>query len=138
MLSPELIQAAVISLLKADAPLVAKLTAADRIKEAEWRGTGFEYPAVRVAVTSDSPWGTGQCAEANLALAGRLIVLSKDDSSAECLQVMALVRNAIQGRRLAGVGLTSMQLRPEMTSYPAREDTIWRGEIVFATVAMET
>jgi hypothetical protein len=137
VLSPDVIQAAVIALLKADAPLVAALTDATSIKEAGWRGTTFNYPAIRLSLTGHSPKGNGQCAEANLALGGRLIALSKDDSSDECLKLLGLMCDAIQRKRLAGTGLTSMELRPEITSYPVREDTIWRGEIVFATTTVE-
>jgi len=138
MLSPYDIQAALITLLKADAPLVAALADAGAIKEAEWRGTDFEYPAVRVDITGGSPQGNGACAEQWIGVAGSIIVLSKEDSSAECLTLLGLVQNAVQRKRLTGVGMTGLEIKIDQTVYPFREINLWRGEIVFATVAIET
>lgn len=138
MLSPETIQKAMITLLKADAPLVAALTDAARIKEADWRGTTFEYPAVRLDISAMSPQGNGPCAESWLGIAGSIYVFSKEHSSEECLQILGLVENAIQRKRLTETGMTSLELRPEIVNYPIRDDDIWRGEVIFATVAIET
>jgi len=129
---------ALLALLKADVPLVGALASPECIKEAEWRGTDFDYPAVRVDVTDRRPEGTGACAEAWLGVTGRLIAYSKEDSSAECLVLLGLLQNAIQRRRLALVGLTSLDLKVVQTVYPFRELNLWRGEVIFATTAIET
>jgi len=138
MLSPAVIQAALIALLKANAPLVAALPGAAHIKEADWRGTTFDYPAVRVDIGSGIPEGTGACAEEWTRLAGSIIVLSKADSSAECLSIMGLIQNAIIRHRLAGAGLTSLDLKVDQAAYPFRQDDIWRGEVLFYTTAIQT
>jgi hypothetical protein len=138
MLSPDTVQAALVAVLKANGTLVGALAGPDSIKEAQWRGTTFDYPAVRVDITDMRPQGNGACAEQWLAVAGAIIVFSKIDSSVECMTVLGLVQNAIQRRRLAGAGLTSLDLRVEFVVYPYREGNIWRGEIAFGTTAIET
>jgi len=137
MLSPYDIQAALIALLKADPLLVAALPVADAIKEAEWRGTDFDYPAVRVDITGGSPQGNGACAEQWIGLAGSIIVLSKVDSSAECLTLLGLVQNALQRERLTGAGMTGLEMKIDSVAYPFRELNLWRGEILFYTTAIE-
>ena len=48
MRTPDEIQIALIERLKANTALVALLGTADQIKETEWQGAEFTYPAVRV------------------------------------------------------------------------------------------
>jgi hypothetical protein len=138
MISPNVVQAAIVALLKADAPLVAGLAGDPaRIKEADWRGTGFDYPAVRVDITDMRPTGNGNCSEQRLGVTGAIIVYSKVDSSAEAAQVLGLVENAIQQKHLSGAGMGSQVLRPFQTNFPYRDNDIWRGEVVFATTVFE-
>jgi hypothetical protein len=138
MLSPTTVQAALVALLKADPLLVAALSSADAIKEAQWRGTKFAYPAVRVDISDMRPQGNGACAKRWLATAGSILVYSKGDSSAECENILGLVENAIVGRHLSAAGLTSLEFRVDQVVYPFRETNLWRGEILFATTAIET
>jgi len=138
MLSPHEVQAAFITLLQGNAALVAALAGPEAIKEAEWAGSSFDYPAVRLDIADMRPQGNGACAARWLSVTGSIIVLSKGDSSAECLTVLGLVQNAIQGRHLTGAGLTSLEVRVEQAIYPYREDNIWRGEIPFATTVIQT
>ncbi|MCJ7527443.1 MAG: hypothetical protein MUO37_04930 [Methyloceanibacter sp.] len=138
MISPDVVQAAIIALLKADAPLVASLAADPaRIKEADWRGTDFEYPAVRVDITDMRPTGNGNCSEQRQGVTGSIIVYSKVDSSAEAAALLGLVQNAIQQKHLVGAGMSSQVMRPIETHFPYRDNDIWRGEVVFATTVFE-
>lgn len=139
MISPDIVQAAIIALLKADAPLVAGLAAdAERIKEADWRGTDFEYPACRVNIADMRPTGSGNCSEQRLGVTGSIIVYSKADSSAEASRLLGLVQNAIRQKHLTGAGMTSQVMRPVETHFPYRDNDIWRGEVLFATTVIET
>lgn len=139
MLSPATIQAALMTLLQADVPLVAALGGDPaQIKEASWRGKGFEHPAVRLDMGDHRPQGTGACAEQWLGLVGSINVFSKDSSSLECLTILGLVANAIQRKRLTGAGMTGLEIKIDQTVYPYRDGNVWRGEVVFATTAIET
>lgn len=137
MIAPDTVQAAIITLLKADAALVASLTAAARIKEADWRGTTFEYPACRVDVADMRPTGNGSCTEQRLGVTGSIIIYSKQESSLEAAKLLGLVENAIQQKHLSGAGMGSQIMRPIQTILPYRDNDIWRGDVVFATTVFE-
>jgi hypothetical protein len=138
VIAPQTVQGAIIALLKADAALVAGLAGdAKRIKEADWRGTTFEYPAVRVDIGDQRPTGNGNCSEQRLGVTGSIIVYSKQESSLEAAQVLGLVENAIQQKHLVGAGMGSQIMRDIQTNFPYRENDIWRGEVVFATTVFE-
>jgi hypothetical protein len=136
MLSPNTIQAAMLALLKANLPLTTALGGAAAIKEAEWHGTGFTYPACRLDLSDVRPDGTGACAEEWGGLVGRIVVYSKQDSSSECLTLLGLVQDAIQRRRLTGAGLTSLEIKIDSTVLPYLEGGVWRGDVVIYTTAI--
>ncbi|OGS01184.1 MAG: hypothetical protein A2V88_08875 [Elusimicrobia bacterium RBG_16_66_12] len=127
---------ALIALLKANGPLVAALPAAGAIKEAEWRGTNFDYPAIRLDITGGGPQGNGACAEGWTGVAGSVIALSKEDSSGECLTLLGLIQDALQRKHLPG--LAALEVKIDSTTYPFRELNLWRGEVLFATTVIQT
>lgn len=136
MITPRQAQASVIALLKADAALVAVVAA--EIREAEWQGTAFVYPACRVDESDLRPQGTGGCAEDWTALTGAIRVFSKEESSGQCLDLLGLVQTAIQRRHLIGLGYTSLEIKVDMTVLPYQEESIWRGEVTFYTTLIPT
>lgn len=138
MESPLTVQDALVALLKADLPLVTALGGAGRIKEAEWRGTTFDYPCLRVEFSSASPEGTGNCAEAWASIAATLEVFSKDSSSRECLTLLGLVQTAVQRKHLTAPGMTSLEIKIDQTIPPDRDDNVWRGQVVIYSTVIDT
>ena len=136
MISPRDAQAATIALLKADASLDAAVGA--EIRESDWQGTAFVYPAVRVDLAQLRPEGTGACAESWSALNARIQVWSNEDSGGECLDLLGLVQVALQRKRLAGAGYTSLEIKIDMTVLPFRDGELWRGEVAFYTTIIPT
>ena len=49
------IQAAIVSWLKNRTLIVAEILDSDEIKEDQWQGTAFVYPAIRVRLISNKP-----------------------------------------------------------------------------------
>lgn len=138
MESPLTVQDALIALLQADVPLVTALGLADRIKEAKWRGTTFEYPCLRVDFSSASPEGSGNCAEAWASIAATLEVFSKDSSSRECLTLLGLIQNAVQRKRLTAAGMASLEIKIDQTIPPDRDDNVWRGQVLIYSTVIDT
>lgn len=95
MISAELIQKAVIAKLKANAALVAALPSADNIKEAQWQGTDFTYPAVRVDGNPQEPIGNGVDHLKLSTVSWAVKVYSEKDSSFEAGNIMGLVLQAL-------------------------------------------
>lgn len=63
MIPNNLIQAAFVTKLKSMANLVAELSSENEIKENQWQGTSFVYPAVRIDLGTQVPMapGCGAC-----------------------------------------------------------------------------
>lgn len=107
MISDDLIQAAVIDKLQADAPLVAWLTnlgVSDEIREAFWQGREFSYPNVRVQVGTQLPGGNGPCYTTTGQTPFTITCYSEADSSRQADQLAGLVEAALLGRHIAGSG----------------------------------
>lgn len=107
MLSNDLIQAAIITKLKADTALVAFLTAAsaaNEIREAQWQGREFVYPAVRVTVGTQLAGGNGPCYTTTGQTPFTIYCYSEQDSSQQADQLAGLVDDALLGLHLSGTG----------------------------------
>ncbi len=94
------IKEAIITMLKADASLVALVTE-DEVREAEWQGKEFKYPNVRVLVRQSVPEGTGPCDSKIRRVTFLAVAASAKASSKECGSVAAAVVDALKGRQLA-------------------------------------
>src|SRR5512144_3108228 len=107
MISNDLIQAAIISKLLTDTALIAWLTArgvADEIREAQYQGTEFNFPCVRVQVGSQQPDGNGPCYTTTGETPFTIYCYSEADSSQQSDQLAGLVDDALLGKHIAGTG----------------------------------
>lgn len=107
MISNDLIQAAIISHLKADTTLVDWLTAlsaGEEIRETQWQGVQFGYPAVRVQIGTQMPGGNGPCYVTTGETPFTVLSFSEHDSSQQADQLMGLVEDALLGNHLSGSG----------------------------------
>lgn len=110
MISNDLVQAAIISRLQADAALIAWLTAegaVSEIREAQWQGRTFVYPAVRVQVGTQLAGGNGPCYTTTGETAFTIYCFGEDDSSRLADQLAGLVDDALLGRHLSGSGFST-------------------------------
>lgn len=111
MISNDLIQAALITTLKADTALVDWLTArnaANEIRENEWQGAAFVYPAVRVEIGPQLPITNGVCHTTQSELTFSIISLSEQDSSQQATTLAGLVNAALFAKRISGTGFASL------------------------------
>lgn len=132
MISNELIQAAVITRLKANTALVNWLTtrsAANEIRELQYQGTTFTYPAVRVQMGAQVPDGlTSVCYEANGEIPFTVISFSESDSSLQCDQLAGLVNTALLGGALSGTGFKSLRIQSDgITKATRAGQRVWQS-----------
>ncbi len=107
MISNDLVQAAIVAQLKADTPLVDWLTArtsGSEIRETQWQGRTFSYPAVRVQIGAQLPGGNGPCYVTTGEAPFTVLSFSEQDSSQQADQLMGLVNDALLGKHLSGSG----------------------------------
>jgi len=146
MISPDLLQTALIAQLRADAALIAALPeAADGVREAQWRGTAFQYPCVRVGRPSLAPYGNGSCSDRDSRAAWEIHAISKADSSMTAQDLQGLILAALEGQRLATIDLRTLPIRP-LTLSPVSPvgnsqtvgisavGDVWMGTIIFRTI----
>lgn len=138
MISLEAIQAQVITLLKADAALVARVGV--EIREAQWQGTQFLYPCIRAGVFTAVPTGPDLCGPNNSH--NRFVVLSmaEEASSQDADINMGLAIRALAGRYLSGAAtaftnpFTSGLIRvvaPGQQSAVINDQNVWVAQTTF-------
>ena len=121
------IQAGIIAYLKANTTVVALLVSGTSIKEDQWQGTTFVYPAVRVDLGIQLPRANCDGAETTFSI----LCYSEDASSQEADELAGTVNNQLHRK-----AFTSSSVRYSIYSQgliPAirEDDRTWRSEATF-------
>lgn len=148
MIRPDQLQAAVIARLRADDVLVDALPEGQNgIREAEWHGTAFQYPNVRVErpQLQEQPNG-GACLGRVADALVEITVASKRDSSRPASVILGMVEQALSGATITVAAvLRTTGLRPVLMSpvvplaagTQGREMEIWQGRLSIGTVVSQ-
>jgi hypothetical protein len=119
------IQIALIERLKADTALVALLGTADQIKETEWQGAEFTYPAVRVENTVKP--NVAYCPPDDVDIT--IFCLSEKKSSKQCSLIASAVSDIFHNKRgqTSSNGVKFVFSRVASIPYPKQQEgqTIW-------------
>lgn len=107
MVSPVLVQAAVVAKLLGDAALTAVTT---DIREGNWQGANFTVPGIRVKLMSQDPATNGQCHTRLSDLIFEIFGFSEDPSSQQCQNVLFLAHQALFGQLLTDTTWRSVRL----------------------------
>lgn len=108
-----LIQAAIITFMKANAALVdwlSNFSAENEIRENQWQGRDFVYPAIRVDLVSQQPIGNPPC---HAELAFNVFCYSESDSSQQADKLAGLINAALARKAFTGTGFRSGTVRPQ-------------------------
>lgn len=134
MISPDLVQAGIISHLKADSALIAWLTtysAQNEIRENQWQGGTFVYPAIRVDLLPQTEPGNPPCYSQTLF---NVFAFTEGDSSLQCAQLAGLIDTALIRKKFSGSGYNSGLVITLGTVPPLRlGDRIWQALGQFQT-----
>ena len=119
------VQLALIERLKADTALVALLGTADQIKETEWQGASFVYPAVRVENTVRP--NVAYCPPDDVDIT--IFCLSEQKSSKQCSKIAAAVAKVFHNKRgeTATNGVKFVFSRVTSITYPKQQEgqSVW-------------
>jgi len=118
------VQIALIERLKGDAALVTLLGTADQIKEPEWQGAEFTYPAVRVENTIKP--NIAYCPPDDVEIT--VFCLSEKKSSKQCSLIAAEVANYLHKHPFnSSNGVKFLFLRVSVIPYPKQQEgqSIW-------------
>jgi len=136
MVSPVLVQAAVVAKLLSDAALTAITT---DIREGSWQGANFTVPGVRVKLMSQTPITNGQCHERLSDLIFEIFGFSEDPSSQQCQNVLFLAHQALFGQLLTDVTWRSVRLDSiDGPEGPVRvSPRVWRARAALSAMLYE-
>jgi hypothetical protein len=140
LVSPDEVQAALIAALKANAALVAALKeGASGIREAEWKGTAFEYPNVRLGRIVMTPYGDGNCTPHSQRVTFNVMANSKLDSSKTAQTIQGLILDALDGLRISATGFVGMVPIRLVQQMPASPDPngLWTALTNLRTIVKE-
>lgn len=131
MLGNDDIQAGLVSYLKAQTTIVNELNSSGEIKEDQWQGTTFLYPAVRVDLGIQLP--IANCSAANVNFS--ILCYSEKASSQEADQLSEIVNNQLHEKSFTRENVRySIYSRGLIPAIRVDERT-WRSEATFrATV----
>jgi len=128
VISHELVQAGIITHLKADAALIAWLTtfsAQNEIRENQWQGVTFVYPAVRVDLLTQTEPGNPPCYSQVLF---SVFAFTEGDSSKDCGVLGGLLDTALLRKKFSGTGYNSGLILTLGGVPPTRTaERIWQG-----------
>jgi len=123
------VQLALIERLKADTALVALLGTADQIKETEWQGASFVYPAVRVENTVRP--NVAYCPPDDVDIT--IFCLSEQKSSKQCSLIAARVSKLLHNTRgiTATNGVNFVFFRVTSIPYPKQQEgqSVWQSPV---------
>ncbi len=137
MIASDDLQASIITRLKANTALIAFLTtyaAQNEVRETQWQGAAFVYPAVRVSIGTQNPIGDGVCYLTNSEVTFTVHSFSESDSSQQADDLAGLVNTALMGGRLAGTGFGSLVIQSDGLVHAVRTvGRVWQAQGLYRT-----
>ena len=123
------VQAAWIAHLKAQPTLVALLPSANNIKELQWQGDEWTYPAVRVSV--DFYPGLPNCFHRAKVF---IDVFSEEKTSKQASNIAGVIQNLIHTIPFTSVGVKSFMVDVEEVTRPDRSIFAWQSSLKVDTL----
>lgn len=134
MISPDLVQAGIVSHLKANTALIAWLTtysAQNEIRENQWQGRQFVYPAIRVDLLTQTEPGNPPCFAQVLF---NVFAFAEGDSSLTCAQLAGLIDTALIRHKFSGTGFNSGLVTTLGSVPPIRTgERVWQALLQYQT-----
>lgn len=128
MIDNDLIQAAIVTKLKADSALVNWLTAlgaGSEIREAQFQGRDFLYPSVRVELGTQIEEGNPPCYST---IPFTVYSYSEKDSSREANQLAGYVNDALLRKNISGSGWQSQLIVSDgMIAARRTSERVWQA-----------
>jgi hypothetical protein len=123
------VQIALLAYLKAQSTLVSMLSTSEQIKETQWQGTDFTYPAVRLG--NDVLPSQDGCSPDGVE--GTILVFSENKSSKQCSQIAGEVARLLHRLSFTSAvsGVKFMRIYVAKVTYPTQAEgtTIWSSQV---------
>ena len=131
MIAPHVIQADIVADVLAQASITSLLASAAEVREDQYQGTVYGYPAVRVAIIAQTPLlGPYPCDLATLQLTLR--VYTEGGSSRSNSVILSAINDQYH-RNIFRATTWNIWLRSVGLTNPTRQgNKLWRGEAIFS------
>ncbi len=123
------VQAAWVAYLKAQPTLTSLLANSGQIKELQWQGDKFVYPAIRVSVDF-FPSINGCIPRAKVFID----VFSEEKTSDQASTIAGVIQNLVHRRPFTSAGVTSFMILVEEVTHPDRSIFAWQSSLKLNTL----
>jgi len=121
------IQASIVGWLKGRPLVVAEIMDSDEIKEDQWQGTAFVYPAIRVRLISNKPEYRQGCVQP---ITFGVQVYTEDASSKNCDRIAGIIGKEIHDNQLSTGGLHFGMFVTDLVPAYRRDSQTWMAEVL--------
>ena len=122
------IQAALLVKLKAEATILAELSDTDEIRENQWQGTEFSYPAIRIRMISNNPLKNSDCDQTNISVGFQ--VFSEDASSMQADEIAGIINTALHDKPFSQSGLLIALRTDDLIPAIRSNMRTWKSEVL--------
>jgi len=123
------VQASWIAYLKSKPTLTSLLANNSQVKESQWQGEIFSYPAVRISVDF-FPSINGCIPRANVFIS----VFSEEKSSDQASTIAGVIQNLVHRKPFESVGVKSFMVIVQEVTHPERSIFAWQSDIKVNTL----
>ena len=120
------IQAALLAYIRTKATITAVITSAE-MREDQWQGTTFTYPAIRIRMISNVP-SSMQCNYNNISLS--FLVFTEDASSQNADRIAGIISQALHDRSFSSNNIAFYLKTTNLIPAIRSDKTTWRSEVM--------
>jgi len=127
------LKASIVAKLKSEATILAQLSDTNEIREGQWQGDEFSYPAIRVRIIENKPT-PANCNFSNIK--DGIAVYSEQDSSQEADKIAGIIANELHTQSFTSVSIKFNNLKVDDLIPAIRVDErTWKAEIQLSGTA---
>lgn len=131
MANGETVQAAWVAYLKSQASLTSLLANAGQVKELQWQGDDFVYPAIRVSV--DYAPSIEGCGPDDITV--YIDVFSEEKSSKQVAHITAVLQSILHKHPFTSLGIKFPMVNVQPIPRPVRDIYAWQSTVTVKGLA---
>ena len=128
MISNNEIQEALTTKLQAETLVLAELSDTDEIRENQWQGTTFSYPAIRINMIRNHPLENSDCNQTNISVG--LQVFSEDASSMQADRIAGIIQDELHDKPFSQGGLLIALWTDDLIPATRSNMRTWKSEVL--------
>lgn len=124
------IQAALLSYIRSKPTITAVITTTE-MREDQWQGTTFTYPAIRIRMISNVP-STKQCNYNDISFS--FMVFTEDASSQNADKIAGIINQALHDRSFSSNNIAFFLKTTNLIPAIRSDKTTWRSEVMMSGI----